>query len=69
MGTRRGTLLFVFGNLFDLPANAFVAQTAWGSLGHDCGSALGIVPAAASPLLIAGDGVLVMQFQEIPSFV
>ena len=33
------TSLYVFGNLFGLPAESFVAQAAWGSLGHETASA------------------------------
>lgn len=36
------TSLYVFGNLFGLAANSFVAQAAWGSLGHETGCALGV---------------------------
>ncbi|HTG44868.1 MAG TPA: thiamine pyrophosphate-binding protein, partial [Verrucomicrobiae bacterium] len=36
------TSLYVFGNLFGLPRNSFVAQAAWGSLGHETGCALGV---------------------------
>ena len=64
------TSLYVFGNLFGLPANAFVAQAAWGSLGHETGSALGIALGSGKrPLVIAGDGGFMMQCQEISSLV
>ena len=64
------TSLYVFGNLFGLPANAFVAQAAWGSLGHETGSALGIALGSGKrPLVIAGDGGFMMQCQEISRLV
>jgi indolepyruvate decarboxylase len=64
------TSLYVFGNLFGLPANAFVSQAAWGSLGHETGSALGIALGSGKrPLVIAGDGGFMMQCQEISSLV
>jgi indolepyruvate decarboxylase len=64
------TSLYVFGNLFGLPAKSFVAQAAWGSLGHETGSALGVALATGKrPLVVAGDGAFMMICQEISSLV
>jgi indolepyruvate decarboxylase len=64
------TSLYVFGNLFGLPANSFVGQAAWGSLGHETGSALGVALASGKrPLVVAGDGGFMMICQEISSLV
>ncbi len=64
------TSLYVFGNLFGLPAQSFVAQAAWGSLGHETGSALGVALATGKrPLVVAGDGGFMMICQEISSLV
>ncbi len=64
------TSLYVFGNLFGLPANSFVAQAAWGSLGHETGCALGVALATGKrPLVVAGDGGFMMICQEISSLV
>jgi len=64
------TSLYVFGNLFGLPAESFVAQAAWGSLGHETGSALGVALATGKrPLVVAGDGGFMMMCQEISSLV
>jgi indolepyruvate decarboxylase len=64
------TSLYVFGNLFGLPANSFVSQAAWGSLGHETGSALGVALATGKrPLVVAGDGGFMMVCQEISSLV
>jgi len=62
--------LYVFGNLFGLPANSFVSQAAWGSLGHETGSALGVGLATGKrPLVVAGDGGFMMVCQEVSSLV
>jgi indolepyruvate decarboxylase len=64
------TSLYVFGNLFGLPADSFVAQAAWGSLGHETGCALGVALATGKrPLVVAGDGGFMMICQEISSLV
>jgi indolepyruvate decarboxylase len=64
------TSLYVFGNLFGLPPDSFVAQAAWGSLGHETGAALGVALATRKrPLVVAGDGGFMMQCQEISSLV
>jgi len=64
------TSLYVFGNLFGLPANSFVSQAAWGSLGHETGSALGVGLATGKrPLVVAGDGGFMMVCQEVSSLV
>jgi len=64
------TSLYVFGNLFGLPANSFVSQAAWGSLGHETGSALGVALATGKrPVVVAGDGGFMMVCQEISSLV
>ena len=64
------TSLYVFGNLFGLPAESFVGQAAWGSLGHETGSALGVALATGKrPLVVAGDGGFMMICQEISSLV
>jgi indolepyruvate decarboxylase len=62
------TSLYVFGNLFGLPANRFVAQAAWGSLGHETGCALGVALATGTrPYVVAGDGGFRMICQELSS--
>jgi indolepyruvate decarboxylase len=64
------TSLYVFGNLFGLASDSFVAQAAWGSLGHETGSALGVGLASGKrPLVVAGDGSFMMICQEISSLV
>jgi indolepyruvate decarboxylase len=64
------TSLYVFGNLFGLPRNAFVAQAAWGSLGHETGCALGVALGSGKrPLVVAGDGGFMMICQELSSLV
>ncbi len=62
------TSLYVFGNLFGLPRDSFVAQAAWGSLGHETGCALGIALASGTrPFVVAGDGGFRMICQELSS--
>ncbi|MGH9662985.1 MAG: alpha-keto acid decarboxylase family protein, partial [Bryobacteraceae bacterium] len=62
------TSLYVFGNLSGLPRNAFVAQAAWGSLGHETGCALGVALGSGKrPFVIAGDGGFMMICQELSS--
>ncbi|HEX7842905.1 MAG TPA: thiamine pyrophosphate-binding protein [Kofleriaceae bacterium] len=62
------TSLYVFGNLFGLPRNGFVAQAAWGSLGHEIGCALGVALGSGKrPLVVAGDGGFRMICQELSS--
>lgn len=62
------TSLYVFGNLFGLPQDSFVAQAAWGSLGHETGCALGVALASGKrPFVIAGDGGFRMICQELSS--
>ncbi|MDB5692839.1 MAG: alpha-keto acid decarboxylase family protein [Alphaproteobacteria bacterium] len=64
------TSLYVFGNLFGLPRDSFVAQAAWGSLGHETGSALGVALGSGKrPIVVAGDGGFMMICQEISSLV
>jgi indolepyruvate decarboxylase len=64
------TSLYVFGNLMGMPADSFVAQAAWGSLGHETGCALGVELATGHrPLVVAGDGGFMMICQEISSLV
>ncbi len=64
------TSLYVFGNLFGLPPNGFVAQAAWGSLGHETGCALGVALGSGKrPFVVAGDGGFMMICQEISSLV
>lgn len=64
------TSLYVFGNLFGLPQNGFVAQAAWGSLGHETGCALGVwFGSGKRPWVVAGDGGFMMICQEISSLV
>jgi indolepyruvate decarboxylase len=64
------TSLYVFGNLFGLPRNGFVAEAAWGSLGHETGCALGVALGSGKrPLVIAGDGGFMMICQELSSLV
>jgi indolepyruvate decarboxylase len=62
------TSLYVFGNLSGLPRDSFVAQAAWGSLGHETGCALGVALASNKrPYVIAGDGGFMMICQELSS--
>jgi indolepyruvate decarboxylase len=62
------TSLYVFGNLFGLPRNGFVAQAAWGSLGHETGCALGVALGSGKrPFVVAGDGGFRMVCQELSS--
>jgi indolepyruvate decarboxylase len=62
------TSLYVFGNLFGLPRNSFVAQAAWGSLGHETGCALGVsIASGKRPFVVAGDGGFRMVCQELSS--
>ncbi|MDO7874655.1 thiamine pyrophosphate-binding protein [Hymenobacter sp. ASUV-10] len=64
------TSLYVFGNLMGLPRNSFVAQAAWGSLGHETGCALGVALGSGKrPFVVAGDGGFMMICQEISSLV
>jgi indolepyruvate decarboxylase len=64
------TSLYVFGNLMGLPRNSFVAQAAWGSLGHETGCALGVALGSGKrPFVVAGDGGFMMVCQEISSLV
>jgi indolepyruvate decarboxylase len=64
------TSLYVFGNLFGLPRNGFVAQAAWGSLGHETGCALGVALGSGKrPFVVAGDGGFMMICQELSSLV
>jgi indolepyruvate decarboxylase len=60
------TSLYVFGNLFGLERDCFVAQAAWGSLGHETGCALGVALGSGKrPFVIAGDGGFMMTCQEL----
>lgn len=62
------TSLYVFGNLFGLPRDSFVAQAAWGSLGHETGCALGVALGSGKrPIVVAGDGGFRMVCQELSS--
>jgi indolepyruvate decarboxylase len=62
------TSLYVFGNLFGLPRDAFVANAAWGSLGHETGAALGIMLGSDKrAFVVAGDGGFRMVCQELSS--
>lgn len=62
------TSLYVFGNLFGLKRNHFVAQAAWGSLGHETGCALGVALGSGfRPFVVAGDGGFMMICQELSS--
>lgn len=64
------TSLYVFGNLMGMPRDSFVAQAAWGSLGHETGCALGIELATGHrPIVVAGDGGFMMICQEVSSLV
>lgn len=64
------TSLYVFGNLMGMPQNSFIAQAAWGSLGHETGCALGVeLATGARPIVVAGDGGFMMICQEISSLV
>jgi indolepyruvate decarboxylase len=64
------TSLYVFGNAFGLPRDSFVAQAAWGSLGHETGCALGVALGSGKrPWVVAGDGGFMMICQEISSLV
>ncbi|GAB3041797.1 alpha-keto acid decarboxylase family protein [Spirosoma pulveris] len=62
------TALYVFGNLPGMPRNSFVAQAAWGSLGHETGCALGVALGSGKrPFVVAGDGGFMMICQELSS--
>jgi indolepyruvate decarboxylase len=62
--------LYVFSNLFGLPRDGFIAQAAWGSLGHETGCALGIeLGSGQRPIIVAGDGGFMMICQEVSSLV
>jgi indolepyruvate decarboxylase len=62
------TSLYVFGNLFGLARDVFVAQAAWGSLGHETGCALGVaLGSGRRPWVVAGDGGFRMVCQELSS--
>jgi indolepyruvate decarboxylase len=62
------TSLYVFGNLFGLPRDSFVSEAAWGSLGHETGSALGVALGSGKrPIVVAGDGGFRMVCQELSS--
>jgi indolepyruvate decarboxylase len=62
------TSLYVFGNLFGLPRDAFVANAAWGSLGHETGAALGVMLGSDKrAFVVAGDGGFRMVCQELSS--
>jgi len=64
------TSLYVFGNIFGLPRNGFVAQAAWGSLGFETGCALGVfLGSRKRPFVVAGDGGFMMTCQELSSLV
>lgn len=64
------TSLYVFGNLFGMRPDSFVAQAAWGSLGHETGCALGVALGSGKrPYVIAGDGGFMMICQELSSLV
>ena len=64
------TSLYVFGNVFGLPRDSFVAQAAWGSLGHETGCALGVALGSGKrPYVVAGDGGFMMICQELSSLV
>lgn len=64
------TALYVFGNLFGLPRDSFVANAAWGSLGHETGAALGIMLGSDKrAFVVAGDGGFRMVCQELSSLV
>ena len=64
------TSLYVFGNAMDMPRDSFVAQAAWGSLGHETGCALGVGLASGKrPFVVAGDGGFMMVCQEVSSLV
>ncbi len=62
------TSLYVFGNIFGLPRDSFVSEAAWGSLGHETGSALGVALGSGKrPIVVAGDGGFRMICQELSS--
>jgi indolepyruvate decarboxylase len=64
------TSLYVFGNLMGMPQDSFVAQAAWGSLGHETGCAIGVELATGQrPIVVAGDGGFMMICQEISTMV
>jgi indolepyruvate decarboxylase len=64
------TSLYVFGNLSGLRRDGFVAQAAWGSLGHETGCALGVALGSGKrPFVVAGDGGFMMICQELSSLV
>ncbi len=58
--------LYVASNYDGLPRNAFIAEAAWGSLGHETGCALGVARASGKrPIVIAGDGGFRMMAQSV----
>jgi Pyruvate decarboxylase and related thiamine pyrophosphate-requiring enzymes len=58
--------LYVFSNFTGLPQNAFVAQAAWGSLGHETGSSTGVgIATGKRPIVVAGDGGFMMMCQTL----
>src|SRR5205085_3189138 len=62
------TSLYVFGNVSGMPRDSFVAQAAWGSLGHETGCALGVALGSGKrPYVVAGDGGFMMVCQELSS--
>ena len=62
------TSLYVLGNVFGMPANSFVANAAWGSLGHETGAALGtMLGSGKRAFVVAGDGGFRMICQELSS--
>jgi indolepyruvate decarboxylase len=62
------TSLYVFGNLMGMRRGSFVAQAAWGSLGHETGCALGVALGSGKrPYVVAGDGGFMMICQELSS--
>lgn len=58
------TSLYVFGNMMGLGQNTFLANAAWGSLGHETGAALGVsMSTNRRPMVVAGDGGFMMVCQ------
>jgi indolepyruvate decarboxylase len=58
--------LYVFSNFTGLPRDAFVAQAAWGSLGHETGCSTGVAIATGKrPVVVAGDGGFMMMCQTL----
>lgn len=58
--------LYTASNLTGLPKDCFIANAAWGSLGHETGAATGVAFASDKrPIVVAGDGGFMMMCQAL----